>query len=66
MTVKNEIKIYETNGKDTPIGSNPILSVTSHWNHHNSVVIDVGDGKTYTVLAKELQAAIQNAINSAK
>lgn len=62
MTVTNEIKIYETNGKETPIGENPILEVRSHWNNDNLVVIEI-DGKTVTVVASQLEKAIHNATN---
>lgn len=62
MTVTNEIKIYETNGKDTLVGENPMLKINSHWNRQNCVVIEI-DGKRITVVASQLEKAIQNATN---
>lgn len=62
MTVTNEIQIYETDGKDTPVGVKPMLKIHSHWNRQNFVVIEI-DGKRITVIASQLEKAIQNATN---
>lgn len=70
MKVENTIQIYEVDGKDIsqkvitadhPTHS-PTLQVESHWNLCRMVVLSF-EGKSITVLAKDLQMAITNATN---
>jgi hypothetical protein len=41
------------------------LMVRAHWNDNNMVVLEI-DEKKYTILARDLQAAIINCQNSAR
>ena len=60
MKITNELHIYEM--EDIKI-SDKFLVVASHWNYSDRVVLKFPDGKSVTVLAKELHAAIDNATN---
>ena len=64
MKVTNELKIYEINGTDLGIKAAPfaVITVESHWNRDELVVIRCGD-TSYTVSANQLQAALKNATN---
>lgn len=64
MNVINEIPLYEKNGKDCTVGEESI-SVLSHWLYNDRIVLVVG-GCKYTVLAREIEAAISNAKNTGK
>lgn len=63
IKVQSVMNIYEIDGKDTSGLELPKLTVASHWNRNNFVVLEVG-GKRYTVEASDLRAAIQNATNT--
>lgn len=39
IEVENKIKIYETDGVETPIANNDILLIKSHWNRDEFVII---------------------------
>jgi len=65
IKVENEIKIYEVDGKDSIAIDGPVLRVQSHWNERDKVVLII-DGKKLTVVARDLDAAIANAANSAR
>jgi hypothetical protein len=65
INVESKVKVYEKDGKDTAIGDDTALVVRSHWNRDEYVVLDFGD-KKWTMLAKDLEAAIRNATNSAR
>ena len=64
LTVSNELTVLEIDGKVCAVPA-PRLGVHSHWNRTSCVVLVV-EGKHYTVSAKELEAAIKNATNTAK
>ena len=61
--VETKIKIYEVNGEETKINKDPHLSVRSHWNYHDFVVISFDDDNEITVVADDLIKAIENAKN---
>lgn len=65
IKVANEITVYEVNGKKTDIVPTPTMAVLSHWNQNSLVVLDVA-GTKVTVAARDLQAAIHNATNTAR
>lgn len=62
MNVETQIKIYEINNEEVKDIDGPKLSVQSHWNRNEFVVIKVGS-ELVTVRANQLQAAIDNATN---
>ena len=64
MKCTNEIEIYETNGKDSPIGNYPLMLIASHWNRKDTMVNLIIGGKEYAVLASELIASINNCTNT--
>ena len=70
MTIKvyNEMEVYEVNGEEQKglRSDKPCLKVKSHWNRNEFVTLQFDDGNNYTVLAKELEAAVSNAKNSAR
>ena len=70
MTIKvnNEIEVYEVNGEEKKglRSDRPCLKVKSHWNRNEFIILQFDDGNNYTVLAKELEAAISNAKNIAR
>lgn len=47
---------------DTP---SPPINVTSHWLHHDKVVLEI-DGKQYVVYGSDLKLAIDNCMNVGK
>ena len=64
IKVINTLRIYETDGKETPVNRNDEMKVESHWNMRDRIVLII-DGKKYTVIARDIQAAIANATNTA-
>lgn len=68
MEVENKIKIYEVEGqKAQQSGSgSPMITVKNHWNSPKFIVLKCDDGKSYTVVANEIIAAVTNAMNSVK
>ncbi len=62
MDVINKIKVYEIDGDDNIKFNDTSIEVKSHWNYHNFIVLNIF-GKEITVVAEELERAIQNAIN---
>ena len=64
IKVDNEVNIYEDHGQEVPLG-NKRLHVESHWNRNEMVVLTIGEERV-TVSAKDLEAAIANARNSAR
>lgn len=63
MKVKNEITIYEVNGKEISGLDRPVVSIENHWSRSSFVVIVV-NGTSVTVPASDLRKAIQNATNT--
>ena len=68
--VSNSLHVYEFEGKETIVGNSHIFVIRSHWNNNDRVVIEIGEEngqiKSFTLLAKDLVAAIKNAENTAK
>lgn len=64
IKVENEVKIYEKDGKDAKYGEHSLV-IKSHWNYNDRVILIIGE-QNITVLKKDLQAAIQNATNTAR
>lgn len=66
IAVQNTVKVYEIDEADlrSVADAQPIL-VRSHWNNNNIVILEIGDRK-YTVVAKDLKTAIDNATNTAR
>ena len=66
IQVVSEVEPYELNG-DTLFdvkSRKPSLTVKSHWNRKEFVVLKFGDDQSFTVNANDLEAAIRNATNS--
>jgi len=66
INVQCEIDCYEVDGKETTSmnGARPVLSVSSDsMLHKDRVVLAFPEGKVVTVLARDLQAAVENATN---
>ena len=59
--VETQIRIYATDGEDTPIGKDPMLSIRSHRIFDRQVILELPGQKPITVLGRELVRAIQNA-----
>jgi hypothetical protein len=64
IKVANEITVYEENGTETKVPM-PTLSVLSHWNRDSLVVLEIA-GQKISVSARDLQAAIANAVNTVR
>lgn len=62
IKVTSIVPVYEVNG-DNQVANPAPLIVKSHWNDNMKVVVMVGETKL-TVSARDLIAAIENAINS--
>jgi hypothetical protein len=62
IKVKSEVKTYEEN---TDNREGPML-VESHWNQRELVGLSIDGGRMVYVVASDLQAAIQNATNTAR
>lgn len=61
MTVYAQLPVYEVDGRDAPLGDGPKLQVQSHWSKYGAdglVVIQMGNGETWTVAAGALRKAI--------
>lgn len=57
MTVECTLNIYEKDGERVPVGSPPLV-VKSTLSTRGYVVLQLPDGKTFTVDASELVRAI--------
>ena len=64
IKVENEIVVYEVDGISTK-SFDTKLKLSSHWNEQSKVVLELEGGRRYTVVAKDLIAAISNATNTA-
>lgn len=60
IKVKNEVYASELNGRRADSRS---LTIESHWNNPDLVVISFQDDHKLTFSARDLQAAIKNATN---
>ena len=65
MKIENKLDIYEIDEKELSIGDNRTMLVKSHWNDNDFVILETGN-ISWTVLAKQLRDAIDNAINWSK
>lgn len=63
IDVESKVKIYEVDGHDVTTLEHPLILVQSHWSRNSMVVLSIGD-KKWTVLARDLEAAIRNGCNS--
>lgn len=52
------IKVYEIDGSDTKLIDGPTIKVESHWNDGDRITLVV-DGKRHTVIADDLEEAMQ-------
>jgi hypothetical protein len=71
IKVENQVEVYEKNGADLPglRSDRPFLKVIGHWNCNNRIILKFEDNIctcSYTVLVKDLEAAIRNASNTAR
>ncbi len=66
IKVTCEVKVYEVDGKEAKHSpSDEPVIVSSHWNYRDRVVLTL-NGKSVTVLADDLEKAINNATNTNK
>ena len=61
MDVVNKIKVYEIDGNDE-IEYDTSIEIKSHWTFKRFVVLNIF-GKEITVVAEDLEKAIQNSTN---
>ena len=61
MNVINIIKVYEIDGDDG-IKYDTSIEIKSHWNYKKFIVLNIF-GKEITVVAEDLEKAIQNSTN---
>jgi len=64
IKVNCDVTLFEIDGKDAAT-DNKRIQVNSHWNRPALVVLVV-DGKSFTVAADDLKAAIANATNTSR
>ena len=64
MRVENYLDLYEINGEKVDDYPKPNLKLENHWNYNRDLVVIKVDGKSYTVGARELKSAIENATRS--
>lgn len=62
IEVVSKIQIYEIDGEETNIRKQESLTIQSHWNYHDLIVIRYGD-KSLTVNKEDLMKAVVNAGN---
>jgi len=65
LKVRNEVPTYEVDGREKSSVDGKPLVVDSHWNRNEFVRLKYGEADI-TVCARDLQAAIANAINTAR
>ncbi len=71
IQVHNDVTVYEQDGKEVGGELNrPKLRVARHWTQSDKVVLEFeykpGTMVTGVVLAKDLRAAVDNAVNTAR
>ena len=61
----NIVEVYEENGTELKAlkSKKPSITVREHWNRKDFVIINMGN-LSYTVLATDLEKAIQNCQNA--
>ena len=65
LKVETTVDVCERNDSEVRVGDNVSIRVLSHWNRSELVVLEVY-GNRYTVNARELQAAVDNAVNTVR
>jgi hypothetical protein len=63
ISICTEVPIYEIDG-DENNDSEKILKIHNHWNDVNRIDVEFPGFDRITVLAKDMKAAIENAINT--
>jgi hypothetical protein len=64
IKVSNALTVYEVDGRDVPLGEKtPSINISAHWNRRALVVVEI-DGKKYSVIAEDIEAAVRNATNT--
>jgi len=64
MKVQSDIRVYEVDDKELPAGSEEkFITVESHWNWKNMIVINTHGLGTVTVPVDDLKKAVHNARN---
>jgi hypothetical protein len=60
----NIVQVYEENGRELSSlrSESPSITIREHWNRREFVIVNMGE-LSYTVCAKDLEKAIQNAQN---
>lgn len=70
ITVKNDVPVYAVNERQTTPPERVIIEVHSHSIHPDRVILclspNASNPQYITVIAKDLEAAIKNATNSAR
>jgi len=61
----NIVEVYEENGQELNAlrSKKPSIVIREHWNRKDFVIVNMGE-LSYTVCAKDLEKAIQNAQNA--
>ncbi len=62
IEVENKVELYELNGDEISGIDRPTITVKSHWNDDDFVIIVI-DNKEYTVAENDIITAIKNACN---
>jgi hypothetical protein len=63
IKVSQQIRVYEENDKEIPLGQQRHISVESHWNWNERVILEIGKERI-TVIGRDLKVAIDNAMNT--
>jgi hypothetical protein len=63
IDVKQKIKVYEVNDEEVKLGKDINMTVDSHRNDNDMVIVRVGRNR-YTVDGDDLLTAIKNAMNT--
>lgn len=63
IKVTCEVAVAERDGKDLPTGTQQALTVASHWNKSDMVVLTIPGHGTVTVFGPDLARAVGNAMN---
>lgn len=63
IEVTARVQVYEVNGEEVKSIVASYVNIKSHWNRNDMVVLEFKNGVTLTVVASDLEKAIQNATN---